>query len=107
MLCLVDWTEERTSKVYGTDEPCRFRQQAEGSASHLVFDCPAFDLQRKNAEIQPWEEGNPGSGKHPAEPSHKRCGCGVAGDTTKVSHPLPGDYRDVGSRCIEQSYMPS
>eukprot|EP00971_Amphidinium_carterae_P189286 3757293-Amphidinium_carterae.1 len=31
-----------------------------------------------------------GIGKHPAEPSYHRCGCGIAGAHTSISYPLPG-----------------
>eukprot|EP00971_Amphidinium_carterae_P199728 3964230-Amphidinium_carterae.1 len=30
-----------------------------------------------------------GSGRHPKEPNHRRCGCGIAGETTKLAYPLP------------------
>eukprot|EP00971_Amphidinium_carterae_P231704 4598376-Amphidinium_carterae.3 len=36
-----------------------------------------------------------GSGKHPTEPNHRRCGCGVSGETTKLSYPLPGCWESV------------
>eukprot|EP00971_Amphidinium_carterae_P338512 6475878-Amphidinium_carterae.2 len=36
-----------------------------------------------------------GSGKYPAEPAHRRCGCGIAGETTKLSYPLPGCWQSV------------
>eukprot|EP00971_Amphidinium_carterae_P097219 1923958-Amphidinium_carterae.1 len=123
------WTDERTSKVYGADELCRFCQQAEGSASHLVLDCPAFDLQRKEVVVQPREETIPPRvfkylvwayffptqlptveerlvatttdltqslllmEVRRAEPSHRRCGCGTVGDTTRVTYPLPGCWQ--------------
>eukprot|EP00971_Amphidinium_carterae_P123626 2448306-Amphidinium_carterae.1 len=123
------WTKERTSRIYGTDDCCKFCQEAEGSAVHLIFDCPAFNWQRKEAEVRPREEGIPlvcpsllfgtcfpsplltadepavptedtvpftdSSGKHPAEPSHRSCGCGIAGDQTGVSYPLPGCWQSV------------
>eukprot|EP00971_Amphidinium_carterae_P100535 1988565-Amphidinium_carterae.1 len=36
-----------------------------------------------------------GSGKHPAEPTHRKCGCGVSGETTQLSYPLPGCWQSV------------
>eukprot|EP00971_Amphidinium_carterae_P117114 2319342-Amphidinium_carterae.1 len=93
------WTENRVSRVYGSDDLCRFCQKAEGFASHFVFDCPAFTLKRKEAEIQPRSSPRltdsvpcvvptiaepsvkvttdevlftDGSGKHPVERAHRR-----------------------------------
>eukprot|EP00971_Amphidinium_carterae_P012456 245112-Amphidinium_carterae.1 len=34
-------------------------------------------------------------GKHPTEPNHRRCGSGIAGDTTKIPYPLPGCWQSV------------
>eukprot|EP00971_Amphidinium_carterae_P171771 3405634-Amphidinium_carterae.1 len=36
-----------------------------------------------------------GSGKHPAEPTHRRCGCGMAGESTKLSFSLSSCWQSV------------
>eukprot|EP00971_Amphidinium_carterae_P079628 1575809-Amphidinium_carterae.1 len=33
--------------------------------------------------------------KHPAEPTHRKCGCGISGETTKLAYPLPGCWQSV------------
>eukprot|EP00971_Amphidinium_carterae_P240329 4771293-Amphidinium_carterae.2 len=102
---------------------CSFCQEEVGTPQHVLFDCPAFTKQRKEAKAGTFREDIPacvqtyglgiqfpqplqttvevsagtttddllftdGSGKHPAEPSHRKCGCGISGETTKLSYPV-------------------
>eukprot|EP00971_Amphidinium_carterae_P113189 2242151-Amphidinium_carterae.1 len=53
------WTEKRTSKIYDTDEICKFCQETPGSPVHVPFDCAAFELQSKEAGARRREEGIP------------------------------------------------
>eukprot|EP00971_Amphidinium_carterae_P187480 3720963-Amphidinium_carterae.1 len=124
------WMGDRREKVFEQSSKCPYCGEAEGSASHTLYESPAFDFQRKEAAVPAPRDDIPrcvrvlglgtqfpsqlpcpeevssgitvdevlftdGSGKHPAEPTHRRCGCGVSGETTKLSYPLPSCWQSV------------
>eukprot|EP00971_Amphidinium_carterae_P208607 4138795-Amphidinium_carterae.2 len=105
------WMGDRREKVFEQSSKCPYCGEAEGSASHTLYECPAFDSQRKQAAVPAPRDDIPkcvrvlglgtlfpcplpcpeeassgittdevlftdGSGKHPTEPNHRRCGCG-------------------------------
>eukprot|EP00971_Amphidinium_carterae_P016761 330482-Amphidinium_carterae.2 len=40
-----------------------------------------------------------GSGKHPAEPSYRCCGCRIAGENASILFPLLGCWQSVSGHC--------
>eukprot|EP00971_Amphidinium_carterae_P049738 980458-Amphidinium_carterae.1 len=124
------WMDDRRARAFDGDATCVFCKEDVGTPQHVVFECPAFKSQRKEAKVgnfleeipacvqtlglgvqfpqklAPTEEApsgttpdtllfTDGSGKHPAEPTHRKCGCGVSGETTRLSYPLPGCWQSV------------
>eukprot|EP00971_Amphidinium_carterae_P214900 4264594-Amphidinium_carterae.1 len=45
------WMNDRRARVFDQDPLCPFCQEAEGTASHTLYDCPAFAAQRKEAKV--------------------------------------------------------
>eukprot|EP00971_Amphidinium_carterae_P264314 5243176-Amphidinium_carterae.3 len=45
------WMNDRRSRVYDKDSLCTFCGEAEGTPEHVIFDCPAFVSQRKEAKV--------------------------------------------------------
>eukprot|EP00971_Amphidinium_carterae_P011140 219540-Amphidinium_carterae.1 len=121
------WMNDRRARAFEEDSTCAFCQEGFGTPHHVVFECPVFAQQRKEAKVRGFLEEIPacvqtyglgiqfpeklapaheicagtttdtllftdGSGKHPAEPTHRKCGCGVSGETT-LSYPLPGCWQ--------------
>eukprot|EP00971_Amphidinium_carterae_P101921 2017560-Amphidinium_carterae.1 len=131
------WMNDRRARVFDKDPACAFCHEGIGTPQHVVFDCPFFAAQRKEAQVGTFRETVPacvqtfglgiqfpqelatvvepspgttedtllftdGSGKHPTEPNHRKCGCGISGETTKITL-----YRGVGSLYTKQSFTPS
>eukprot|EP00971_Amphidinium_carterae_P334450 6469752-Amphidinium_carterae.1 len=121
---------DRRARVFDKDPACAFCHEGVGSPQHVVFDCPFFAAQRKEAQVGTFRDTVPacvqtfglgiqfpqklatvveplpgttedtllfteGSGKHPTEPNHRKCGCGISGETTKIAYPLPGCWQSV------------
>eukprot|EP00971_Amphidinium_carterae_P241542 4796037-Amphidinium_carterae.1 len=121
---------DRRARAFDEDATCAFCQEGLGTPHHVVFECPVFVHQRKEAKVMKLLEEIPacvqtfglgvqfpeklapseeisagvtsdtilftdGSGKHPAEPTHRKCGCGVSGETTQLAYPLPGCWQSV------------
>eukprot|EP00971_Amphidinium_carterae_P154910 3071750-Amphidinium_carterae.1 len=102
---------DRRARAFDDDPECVFCHAGLGTPHHVVFECPAFAQQRREAQVGDYREDVPacvqtcglgiqfpeklaptaeppvatttdtllftdGSGKHTAEPTHRRCGCG-------------------------------
>eukprot|EP00971_Amphidinium_carterae_P248177 4927423-Amphidinium_carterae.1 len=44
------WMDDRRARAFDADSTCAFCQEGEGTPRHVVFDCPAFATQRKEAK---------------------------------------------------------
>eukprot|EP00971_Amphidinium_carterae_P043877 863398-Amphidinium_carterae.3 len=53
------WMNDRIARVYDDNPTCPFCHEAEGTASHTLYDCPAFASQRKEAQVAPRREDIP------------------------------------------------
>eukprot|EP00971_Amphidinium_carterae_P103631 2051727-Amphidinium_carterae.1 len=76
------WTDDRMARVYGHSDMSHRSvcTTAQGSPAALPSSVE-FPIVRTTDETLYTD----GSGKHPAEPTHRRCGCGISGETTRVS----------------------
>eukprot|EP00971_Amphidinium_carterae_P163163 3234778-Amphidinium_carterae.1 len=45
------WMGDRREKVFEESSQCPYCGEAEGSASHTLYDCPALETQRKQAAV--------------------------------------------------------
>eukprot|EP00971_Amphidinium_carterae_P071373 1411553-Amphidinium_carterae.2 len=102
------WTEDRTPRVYGSQDLSKYCQEArkEAAVTPRSEGIPAcvqvfglgvqFLVQLHTVAVPPVEVTTlttgeilftDGSGKYPAEPAHRRCGCGIAGENT--ASPIP------------------
>eukprot|EP00971_Amphidinium_carterae_P242918 4823288-Amphidinium_carterae.3 len=126
------WMGDRRERVFQIeqDSQCPYCGEAEGSASHTLYDCPALEAQRKQAAVPAPRDDVPkcvrvlglgtlfpsplpcpeeassgrtkddvlftdGSGKHPTEPTHRRCGSDAASREAPPSFPTPS--QDAGN----------
>eukprot|EP00971_Amphidinium_carterae_P111004 2198620-Amphidinium_carterae.1 len=53
------WMNDRRSRVYEEESLCTFCQEETGTPQHVVFDCPAFSQQRKEAKAGTFREDVP------------------------------------------------
>eukprot|EP00971_Amphidinium_carterae_P351507 6492146-Amphidinium_carterae.3 len=100
------WMNDRRARAFDDDPECVFCHAGFGTPHHVVFECPAFVQQRREAQVGDFREEVPacvqtyglgiqfperlapsaeppvatttdtllftdGSGKHPAEPTHR------------------------------------
>eukprot|EP00971_Amphidinium_carterae_P205545 4079250-Amphidinium_carterae.4 len=45
------WMSDRRARVYDDEPLCNFCQEEAGTPQHVLFDCPAFTTQRKEAGV--------------------------------------------------------
>eukprot|EP00971_Amphidinium_carterae_P056198 1108840-Amphidinium_carterae.1 len=45
------WMDDRRARAFDADSTCAFCQEGEGTPRHVVFECPAFANQRKEAKV--------------------------------------------------------
>eukprot|EP00971_Amphidinium_carterae_P253295 5028837-Amphidinium_carterae.3 len=81
------WMNDRRSRVYEEESLCTFCQGDIGIPKHVLFDCPAFCQQRKEAHVGTFREDVPecvqidlwvGEPDPPTSPHH--CGNSRCGD---------------------------
>eukprot|EP00971_Amphidinium_carterae_P288311 5723787-Amphidinium_carterae.1 len=50
------WMSDRRARVFDKDPACAFCHEDFGTPQHVVFDCPSFAAQRKEAQVGTFRE---------------------------------------------------
>eukprot|EP00971_Amphidinium_carterae_P124094 2458128-Amphidinium_carterae.1 len=53
------WMNDRRARVFDKDPTCAFCQEGIGTPQHVVFECPFFAAQRKEAKVGTFREEVP------------------------------------------------